>query len=63
MANDLHLHIRDHMNDCIRGILDAVASDLRDRTGVLEKDARYSNAIQVLLETATDMEELAKQFS
>lgn len=62
MADDLHLHIMDHMNDCIRCVLGAVAEDLKDRAKLLERDARYSNAIQALLEAATDIERTAEQF-
>lgn len=65
MANDLHLHVMDHMNDCIRGILDAVADELSDRaTNIREgKGGTPSNAEQALREAAQEIQHLAKQFS
>ena len=64
MADDLHLHVMDHMNDCIRGILSDVADDLRDRArNVREsKGGEPSNAEQALGEAAQEIESLAEQF-
>ena len=64
MPDDLHLHIMDHMNDCIRGVLSAVADDLNDRARSIREDkgGTPSNAEQALGEAACDIEQLAEQF-
>ncbi len=64
MADDLHLHILDHMNDCIRGVLGAVADELNDRARDMResKDGKPSNAEQALREAACDIESLGDQF-
>ena len=65
MADDLHLHVQDHMNDCIRGILDAVADELNDRAKNIRegKGGTPSNAEQALLEAGQEIAHLAKQFT
>lgn len=64
MADDLHLHVMDHMNDCIRGILGAVADELNDRARDMResKGGTPSNAEQALREAACDIEHMGKQF-
>ena len=73
MADDLHLHIRDHMNDCIRGILGAVANELNDRARALRKGTGSTvqrrsllvpqpGPIEALELAAQDIEHMAKQF-
>ena len=64
MPDDLHLHIMDHMNDCIRGILYAVADDLRAKaknmqeTG-LDKELTAADGLET---AALDIANLSNEF-
>ena len=64
MADDLHLHIRDHVNDCIRCVLGAVADDLRDRARALREGhiVMIPGPIEALEVAAQDVENMAEQF-
>lgn len=64
MSNDLHEHIIDHLNDCARGILDAVGDELLTRAKGIRADhgGTPSNAEQALREAAQDIHDLRFEF-
>lgn len=63
MADDLHLHVRDHVNNCVRGVLSAVADDLYDRAkAIKEGKLTDSGAIEALELAGQEIEHLSNQF-
>ena len=63
MANNLHLHVMDHMNDCIRGVLSAVTDDLYNRAkAIKEGKLTDSGAIEALEFAGQEIENLSNQF-
>ncbi len=61
---NLHLHIRDHMNDCIRGIIHDIADELYDRAeAIRQSKLADKGAVEALEFAGQEIGRLAKQFT